>query len=106
MVLQGKQTRFASQEENLVRESCRRNGLGPSSELYCHDWSLLKRSIIGSYPHVSAKHLNILSSELRSNNRENPYMLLGRYAQAADCGNPGLREADSGSEGVYKLFCP
>ena len=39
-------------------------------------WSLLKRSIIGSYHQVSAKHLNAYLDELefRFNNRENPYM--------------------------------
>lgn len=35
-------------------------------------WSLLKRSIVGSYHQVSAKHLDEL--EFRYNNRENPYM--------------------------------
>jgi transposase-like protein len=39
-------------------------------------WSLLKRSIIGSYHQVSAKHLDAYLDELefRYNNRENPYM--------------------------------
>ena len=39
-------------------------------------WSLLKRSIIGSYHQVSAKHLGAYLDELefRFNNRENPYM--------------------------------
>jgi transposase-like protein len=39
-------------------------------------WSLLKRSIIGSYHQVSAKHLDSYLDELefRFNNRENPYM--------------------------------
>ena len=39
-------------------------------------WSLLKRSIIGSYHQVSAKHLDAYLDELefRFNNRENPYM--------------------------------
>ena len=38
--------------------------------------SLLKRSIIGSYHQVSAKHLDAYLDELefRFNNRENPYM--------------------------------
>ncbi len=38
-------------------------------------WSLLKRSIIGSYHQVSAKHLDAYLDELefRFNNRENPY---------------------------------
>jgi len=40
-------------------------------------WSLLKRSIIGSYHQVSAKHLDAYLDELefRFNNRENPYMV-------------------------------
>jgi transposase-like protein len=39
-------------------------------------WSLLQRSIIGSYHHVSTKHLDAYLDELefRFNNRENPYM--------------------------------
>jgi transposase-like protein len=39
-------------------------------------WSLLKRSIIGSYHQVSTKHLDAYLDELefRFNNRENPYM--------------------------------
>ena len=39
-------------------------------------WSLLKRSIIGSYHQVSAKHLDAYLDELewRFNNRDNPYL--------------------------------
>lgn len=39
-------------------------------------WSLLKRSIIGTYHKLSAKHLNAYLDELewRFNNRENPYL--------------------------------
>ncbi|PLS84679.1 MAG: hypothetical protein CYG60_16650 [Actinobacteria bacterium] len=39
-------------------------------------WSLLERSIVGSYHQVSAKHLDAYLDELefRFNNRENPYM--------------------------------
>jgi transposase-like protein len=39
-------------------------------------WSLLKRSIVGSYHQVSAKHLDAYLDELefRFNNRENPFM--------------------------------
>jgi len=39
-------------------------------------WSLLKRSIIGSYHQVSAKHLDAYLDELefRFNNRDNPFM--------------------------------
>jgi transposase-like protein len=39
-------------------------------------WSLLKRSIIGSFHHVSTKHLDAYLDELefRFNNRENPFM--------------------------------
>lgn len=39
-------------------------------------WSLLKRSIIGSYHKVSVKHLDAYLDELewRFNNRENPYL--------------------------------
>ena len=39
-------------------------------------WSLLKRSIVGSYHQVSKKHLDAYLDELewRFNNRENPYL--------------------------------
>ena len=39
-------------------------------------WSLLKRSIVGSFHHVSADHLPKYIDELewRFNNRENPYL--------------------------------
>ena len=39
-------------------------------------WSLLKRSVVGSYHQVSAKYLDAYLDELefRFNNRENPYM--------------------------------
>lgn len=39
-------------------------------------WSLLKRSVAGSYHKVSAKHLDRYLDELewRFNNRENPYL--------------------------------
>ncbi|MSP22683.1 MAG: IS1595 family transposase [Dehalococcoidia bacterium] len=39
-------------------------------------WSLLKRSIVGSFHQLSAKHLDAYLSELewRFNNRENPYL--------------------------------
>ena len=39
-------------------------------------WSLLKRSIIGSYHQLSAKHLDAYLDEMewRFNNRDNPYL--------------------------------
>jgi len=39
-------------------------------------WSLLKRSIVGSYPKVSVKHLDSYLDELewRFNNRKNPFL--------------------------------
>lgn len=39
-------------------------------------WSLLKRSIVGSYHKVSTKHLDAYLDELewRFNNRDNPYL--------------------------------
>lgn len=45
-------------------------------------WSLLDRSIIGAYHHLSIKHLPAYLEELewRFNNRENPY-LFKRYTQ-------------------------
>ena len=39
-------------------------------------WSLLKRSIVGSYHKVTVKHLDAYLDELewRFNNRDNPYL--------------------------------
>jgi hypothetical protein len=39
-------------------------------------WSLLKRSIVGSYHQLSVKHLPAYLDEMafRFNNRENPYL--------------------------------
>ena len=39
-------------------------------------WSLLKRSIMGAWHHVSARHLDAYLSEVefRVNNRNNPYI--------------------------------
>ncbi len=39
-------------------------------------WSLLKRSIVGSYHQLSEKHLQAYMDEFafRFNNRENPYL--------------------------------
>jgi len=39
-------------------------------------WSLFKRSIVGSYHQLSAKHLDSYLDEMafRFNNRENPYL--------------------------------
>ena len=39
-------------------------------------WSLLKRSIVGAYHHISVKHLNAYLDELewRFNNRDNPWL--------------------------------
>ena len=39
-------------------------------------WSLFKRSIVGSYHKLSAKHLNAYLDELewQFNNRKNPYL--------------------------------
>jgi len=39
-------------------------------------WSLLKRSVVGSYHQLSLKHLDAYLDELewRFNNRENPFL--------------------------------
>jgi len=39
-------------------------------------WSLLKRSIVGSYHHLSVRHLPAYLDEItfRFNNRNNPYL--------------------------------
>jgi len=54
-------------------------------------WSLLKRSIIGSYHKLSVKHLDAYLDELewRFNNRDNPYLFRDTLRQLIDA--PSLR---------------
>jgi len=54
-----------------------RNGKSDVHTNYVENiWSLLKRSLVGSYHKVSKKHLDAYLDELewRFNNRENPYL--------------------------------
>jgi len=57
-------------------------------------WSLLKRSIIGSYHKVSVKHLNSYLDELewRFNNRENPYLFRDTLLKLIKSGNLPYQE--------------
>ncbi|MGI8917152.1 MAG: transposase [Pyrinomonadaceae bacterium] len=50
-------------------------GIVPTNTLE-NVWSLFKRSVIGSYHQVSAKHLDryLDKFEFRFNNRHNPYL--------------------------------
>ena len=52
-------------------------------------WSLLKRSIVGSFHHVSVKHLDAYLDELewRFNNRENPYLFRDTLVKLLTSGN-------------------
>jgi len=52
-------------------------------------WSLLKRSIIGSYHKVSTKHLDAYLDELewRFNNRDNPYLFRDTLLQLLKSSN-------------------
>ena len=52
-------------------------------------WSLLKRSIVGSYHKVSVKHLDAYLDELewRFNNRENSYLFRDTLVKLLQCGN-------------------
>ena len=52
-------------------------------------WSLLKRSIVGSYHQVSVKHLDAYLDELewRFNNRENPYLFRDTLLKLINSGN-------------------
>lgn len=54
-------------------------------------WSLLKRSIVGSYHKVSARHLDAYLDELefRFNNRKNPFMFRDVLLRVLD--RDGLR---------------
>ncbi len=57
-------------------------------------WSLLKRSIVGSYHHVSEKHLDTYLEELewRFNNRENPYLFRDTLLKLVESGNLAYKE--------------
>ena len=52
-------------------------------------WSLLKRRIVGSFHHVSVKHLDAYLDELewRFNNRENPYLFRDTLVKLLTSGN-------------------
>ncbi len=49
-------------------------------------WSILKRSIVGSYHKISAKHLDAYLDELefRFNNRKNPFMFRDVHLRILD----------------------
>lgn len=57
-------------------------------------WSLLKRSIVGSYHKVSIKHLNSYLDELewRYNNRDNPYLFRDTLLKLIQSGNLSYQE--------------
>ena len=57
-------------------------------------WSLLKRSIIGAFHHVSIKHLDAYLDELewRFSNRENPYLFRDTLQQLLKAENLEYRE--------------
>ena len=52
-------------------------------------WSLLERSVVGSFHHVSVKHLDAYLDELewRFNNRENPYPFRDTLIKLLTSGN-------------------
>ena len=57
-------------------------------------WSLLKRSIVGSYHKVSVKHLDAYLDELewRFNNRDNPYLLSDTLLKLINSSNLEYKE--------------
>ena len=57
-------------------------------------WSLLKRSIIGAFHHVSVKHLDKYLSELewRFSNRNNSQIFRGTLTQLLQAGHMGYEE--------------
>lgn len=68
--------------EEWVRGAIHTNGIE-------NVWSLLKRSIVGSYHKVSVKHINAYLDELefRFNNRDNPYMFRDTLMKLISSGN-------------------
>ena len=57
-------------------------------------WSLLKRSVVGSFHHVSVKHLDTYLNELewRFNGRENPYLFRETLKTLLTSGNLEYKE--------------
>ena len=57
-------------------------------------WSLLKRSIIGAYHHVSVKHLDAYLDELewRFNNRDNPWLFRDTLLKLLDAEHVEYKE--------------
>lgn len=57
-------------------------------------WSLFKRSVVGSYHHLSAKHLDAYLDEFefRFNNRENPYLFRDTLTRLVRSENLEYRE--------------
>ena len=57
-------------------------------------WSLLDRSIMGAFHHVSEKHLDRYLDELewRFNNRENPYLFRDTLMKLLASGNLEYKE--------------
>lgn len=57
-------------------------------------WSLFKRSIVGSYHQISAKHLESYLDELewRFNNRDNPYLFRDTLKKLIDADNLEYQE--------------
>jgi len=57
-------------------------------------WSLFKRSIVGSYHQLSAKHLQAYLDEMafRFNNRENPYLFHETLAKLVESENLPYRQ--------------
>ncbi len=63
-------------------------------------WSLFKRSIVGSYHHVSAKHLDAYLDEFefRFNNRENPYLFRDTLKRMLNADNLAFKELVANSD--------
>lgn len=64
-------------------------------------WSLLDRSIMGAYHHLSVKHLDSYLNELefRFNNRENPYLFRDTMKKLVESGNLPYTELISPTAG-------
>lgn len=57
-------------------------------------WALFKRSIMGTFPHISAKHLDRYLEEMewRFNNRDNPYIFMDTLRRMLGCEHLTYRE--------------
>ena len=94
----GKQTTIGSHTSRIVWDNLEEWVKGDVHTNSIEDvWSLLKRSIVGSYHKLSTKHLNSYLDELewRFKNRDNPYLFRDTLLKLIKARNLEYRELTS-----------